>query len=77
MHPDDDDFALPRASLGDLINWTQAEYEREALAVDRLTCIGQMLGETPTLLPERVIRRLSYRTLLTRLRELQAKRSEE
>lgn len=63
--------------LGDLINWVQVQYEDEALAVARLTEIGRMLGETPTLLPERVIRRLSYRTLLTRLRELQAKRSED
>ena len=63
--------------LGVLINWVQEEFEREAIAVDRLNRIGQVLGGTPTPLPDRLFYRDHYRDMLVRLRELQEQRSED
>ena len=77
---------MSEVPLGDLINWTQAEYDREVIAVARLTAIHQLLvaryrtgapSQLPTEIGARKLRRHRYGTLLARLRELQDERSKD
>ena len=77
---------MSEVPLGDLINWTQTEYDREVLAVTRLTDIHQLLvaqyrtgapSQLPTEIGARKLRRHRYGTLLARLRELREQRSDD